>query len=116
MANASYSEAMAEVADVDAMAASLVSQSPNITRGDDISLVFRGVKDKVDALFVVSEGLVAANRIGIITHAVGARLPAIYNDRDDRACRPRHPIEREHGSIVFNHACKLGLEGIIANT
>jgi putative ABC transport system substrate-binding protein len=84
LANAGYPEAMAEVADVEAVAdkLGLAVAKLRITRGDDIPLAFGGVKDKADALYVVGEGLVSANRIRIITHALGARLPAIYNNRE----------------------------------
>jgi len=84
LANAGYPEAIAEVADVEGTAGKLglAVAKLGITRGDDIPLAFDGVKDKADALYVVGEGLVAANRIRIITHALGARLPAIYNNRE----------------------------------
>ena len=76
--------AIAEVADVEGTAGKLglAVAKLGITRGDDIPLAFDGVKDKADALYVVGEGLVAANRLRIITHALGARLPAIYNNRE----------------------------------
>jgi putative ABC transport system substrate-binding protein len=84
LANAGYPEAIAEVADVEATAGKLglAVAKLGITRGDDIPLAFGSVKDKADALYVVGEGLVHANRIRIITHSLGARLPAIYNNRE----------------------------------
>jgi putative ABC transport system substrate-binding protein len=84
LSNAGYPEAIAETADVQAVAGKLglTVAKFGITRGDDIPLAFGGVKDKADALYVVGEGLVAANRIRIITHALGARLPTIYNNRE----------------------------------
>jgi ABC-type uncharacterized transport system substrate-binding protein len=36
----------------------------------------------VDALYVVGDALTAANRMHIITLALGARLPTIFNTRD----------------------------------
>jgi ABC-type uncharacterized transport system substrate-binding protein len=84
LANAGSTEAIAEVTDVEGTAGKLglAVTKLGITRGDDIPLAFDGVKDKADALYVVGEGLVAANRLRIITHALGARLPAIYNNRE----------------------------------
>src|SRR6185437_8582706 len=35
-----------------------------------------------DALYVVGDNLVVANRAGIITLALGARLPTTFNTRD----------------------------------
>src|SRR5262249_37619649 len=81
--NAAYPEAIAEVADVEATAGKLglTLAKVGITRADDIPLAFDGVRGKANALYVVG-GLVAANRIRIITHALGARLPTIYNSRE----------------------------------
>src|SRR5262249_5282311 len=84
LANAAYPEAIAEVAELEATAGKLglAIAKLGITRAADIPLAFDGVRGKADALYVVGEGLIAANRIRIITHALGARLPTIYNNRE----------------------------------
>ena len=41
----------------------------------------RELKIQTDALYVVVDGLVTANRTRIITLALGARLPTIFNNR-----------------------------------
>ena len=42
----------------------------------------RALKGQADALYVVNDALVNANRTRIITLALGARLPTIFNTRD----------------------------------
>jgi putative ABC transport system substrate-binding protein len=50
-----------------------------IRRAEDITLAFEALK--ADALYVVVDGLVASNRTRIITLALGARLPTIFDNR-----------------------------------
>ena len=53
-----------------------------IRRAEDIAPAFEALKVQVDALYVVGDALTAANRMRIITLALGARLPTIFNTRD----------------------------------
>ena len=53
-----------------------------IRRAEDIAPAFEALKAQADALFVVGAALVIANRTRIITLALGARLPTIFNIRD----------------------------------
>jgi uncharacterized membrane protein len=52
-----------------------------IQRAEDVGPAFEGLKAQTDALYVVVDGLVTANRTRIITLALGARLPTIFNNR-----------------------------------
>src|SRR5262249_3102895 len=53
-----------------------------IRRAEDIALAFDGLKDKAQALYVISSPLTTTNRVRINTLALGRRLPAIYDDRE----------------------------------
>jgi putative ABC transport system substrate-binding protein len=54
-----------------------------IRRAEDITSAFEVLKAQADALYVASGPLIAANRPGIVTLALDARLPTIFNsDRD----------------------------------
>jgi putative tryptophan/tyrosine transport system substrate-binding protein len=53
-----------------------------IHRAEDIAPAFEALKAQVDALYVVTNALVNANRTRIITLALSARLPTIFNTRD----------------------------------
>jgi putative ABC transport system substrate-binding protein len=43
---------------------------------------FETLKSQIDALYVVADALVSANRSRIITFALSKRLPTIFNTRD----------------------------------
>jgi len=53
-----------------------------IRRADDIASAFQGLKTKADALYVAVDQLIVANRTGIITSALGERVPTIFSERD----------------------------------
>jgi putative ABC transport system substrate-binding protein len=53
-----------------------------ITRAEDITPVFEALKGRVDALYIVQDALMVANRIRINTLALGARLPTMHPSRD----------------------------------
>jgi putative ABC transport system substrate-binding protein len=53
-----------------------------IRRAADIASAFEALRLRADALYVVGDALVNANRTRIITFALGARLPAIFYSRD----------------------------------
>ena len=84
MANADYRESVLEVGEVQAAARTLgLGITPlDIRRTEDIAPAFDTLKGQTDALYVVSDALVAANRTRIITFALSARLPTIFSYRD----------------------------------
>jgi putative ABC transport system substrate-binding protein len=84
MANADYRESVLEVGEVQAAARTLgLGITPlEIQRTEDIAPAFETLKGQTDALYVVSDALVAANRTRIITFALSARLPTIFSYRD----------------------------------
>ena len=53
-----------------------------VRREEDIAPAFEGSKAKADALYVVQDAFIAANRTRIVTLALGARLPTIFKTRD----------------------------------
>jgi len=53
-----------------------------IRRAEDIVPAFEAVKGQADALYVVVDQLVVANRTRIVTSALGARLPTIFSTND----------------------------------
>jgi len=53
-----------------------------IRRSEDISPAFETLGARADALYVVGDALTAANRTRIVTLALGARLPTIFNVSD----------------------------------
>ena len=53
-----------------------------IRRAEDIVPAFEAVKAQADALYVVIDQLVVANRTRILTSALGARLPTIFSTQD----------------------------------
>ena len=53
-----------------------------IRRAEDIAPAFEALRNQTDALYVVVDALVTANRTRIITFALTARLPMILNTRD----------------------------------
>ena len=73
-----------EMGEVQAAARSLgIDVAPlAIQRAEDIAPASEALKAQVDALYVVNDALINANRTRIITLALGARLPTIFNTRD----------------------------------
>jgi putative ABC transport system substrate-binding protein len=53
-----------------------------IRRAEDIAPAFAALKAQADALYVVTNALVGANRARIITLALEARLPTMFSTRD----------------------------------
>ncbi len=53
-----------------------------IRRAEDIVPAFEAVNGQADALYVVIDQLVVANRTRILTSALGARLPTIFSTND----------------------------------
>ena len=52
-----------------------------IRRAEDIAPAFETLNAQADALYVVGDALINANRTRIITFALGSRLPTIFNTR-----------------------------------
>jgi putative tryptophan/tyrosine transport system substrate-binding protein len=84
MADASYAASVKELSEVQAMARTLgLEVVPHeIRRAEDIESVFLALKSQADALYVVEDALIAANIGSIITLALSARLPTIFNTPD----------------------------------
>ena len=53
-----------------------------IRQADDITLAFEGLNGRADALYVVVDTLITANRTRIAAAALAARLPTIYDFRE----------------------------------
>jgi putative tryptophan/tyrosine transport system substrate-binding protein len=77
-------DAMLELGDVKGTALTLgLEVAPvEIRRAEDIAPAFAAINAQADALYVVIDPLINANRSRIITLALGARLPAIFGTRD----------------------------------
>jgi putative ABC transport system substrate-binding protein len=56
--------------------------SLRIRQADDIAPAFATLKGQVDALYVVTNALIGANRTRIIALALDARLPTMFSTRD----------------------------------
>ena len=84
MFDAGYPDAALEMGDVKAAARTLgIEAAPlEIRRAEDIAPSFETVNGQADALYVVTNSLITANLTRIITLALGARLPTIFNQRD----------------------------------
>ena len=85
MANVSYSAAVLEMGEVEALLArrlGLDTVKSEIRRAEDIAPVFEALKSRSDSLYVVGDTLTNTNRIIINTLAVAARLPTIYVDKE----------------------------------
>jgi putative tryptophan/tyrosine transport system substrate-binding protein len=82
MGNVAFAEAMLEMSNLQALAATLGMEiaTLEIRRTEDIAARFETLK--ADALYVVQDPLVGANRTRIITFALAARLPTIFTARD----------------------------------
>jgi putative ABC transport system substrate-binding protein len=83
--NGGYGAAAVDVAGIQAIAPRLGIEivTFEIRRAEDITPAFDAIKAQAEALYVASDALVAANRTRIITLALGARLPTIFNSSGD---------------------------------
>jgi putative tryptophan/tyrosine transport system substrate-binding protein len=84
MVDAGYPDSVMEADSVQATARTLGLEVAllEIRRAEDIAPAFGALRVQADALYIVSDALVAANRTRIITLALGARLPTILSYRD----------------------------------
>jgi putative tryptophan/tyrosine transport system substrate-binding protein len=84
MVDVGFAQGVLEMGEVEATARTLgLEVMPlEIRRAEDIAPAFEALKPQADALYVVVNALVTTNRTRIITLALGARLPTIFNTRD----------------------------------
>ena len=68
--------------EVAARALGLESVTSDVRLREDIAPAFDALKGRVDALYVCNDPLVTTNRVRIATLALGARLPAMYGNRE----------------------------------
>jgi putative tryptophan/tyrosine transport system substrate-binding protein len=81
--NVGYPDAVLEMGEVKATAHTLGLETLalEIRGAEDIAPAFEALKAQADALYVAPDALIAANRTRIITLALGARLPTMFNNR-----------------------------------
>jgi putative ABC transport system substrate-binding protein len=84
MANVGYSAGVLEMGQIQAAtrALDLPVAMLEIRTASDIALAFETLKDRADAIYVVTDPLVIASRIRINTFALGARLPTMHGFRE----------------------------------
>jgi putative tryptophan/tyrosine transport system substrate-binding protein len=84
MANVGYPAAVLEMGAIQTNARKLRLDvtTIEIRRAEDITSGITALKGRAEALYVVTDPLVASNRIRINTLALGARLPAMHSVRD----------------------------------
>ena len=84
MANVGYSAGVLEMGQVQAAtrALDLPVAMLEIRTASDIAPAFETLKDRADAIYVVTDPLVIASRIRINTFALGARLPTMHGFRE----------------------------------
>jgi putative ABC transport system substrate-binding protein len=82
--NAGYAAPMLEAEKTKTIAQGLGLEAARleIWRSEDIAPAFEAITGKADALYVVSDALIAANRSLVTTLALSARLPAILSYGD----------------------------------
>jgi ABC-type uncharacterized transport system substrate-binding protein len=82
MLNVGFPQAVLEMGGVQVAAHKLdLEVTPlEIRRAEDIPPAFEALNTKADALYVVDDALVTANRTRIVTRALEARLPEIFNN------------------------------------
>ena len=82
--DADFPQAVLEKNDVEATAHTfgIEVKTLEIRRAEDIAAAFETLNGQADALYVVQDALITANRTRIITPALSARLPTIFATRD----------------------------------
>jgi putative ABC transport system substrate-binding protein len=90
MANVGYPAAMREMTEVQTItrALGLDVAAIKIQRAEDIAPVIEATKGHTDALYVCIDPLTDANRVRIVTMALGARLPTMSSFRGDGEVGP----------------------------
>ena len=84
LANVSYPAAVLEMSEAQATAqkVGLDVATFEIQRAEDIAPTFETLRGRAEALYVVSDSLIDANRVRISTLALAARLPVVYPYRE----------------------------------
>jgi putative ABC transport system substrate-binding protein len=84
LANVGFPESAPELREAQAAARKLGIEMTKleIRRSQDIAPAFEALQARADALYVVPDGLIAANRTPIVTFALSARLPTVANSRE----------------------------------
>jgi putative ABC transport system substrate-binding protein len=84
MAHSAQPGSILELREVEAAARSigLDSVALEIRRSDDIAPAFAAIRDRAQALYVVTDPLITANRIRLNTLALTARLPTMHAFRE----------------------------------
>jgi len=84
LANVGYPESVLEMREVEAAAGNFGMEVAKleVRRTEDIAPAFEELKGQADALYVVIDGLMIANRTRIFNFAMAMRLPAIVNIRE----------------------------------
>lgn len=84
LADAGYPASVRELGEVQSTARKLGIEATvlEIRKSDDIASALAAVKDKVDALYVVVDNLVVANRTRVITLAHDECLPTVFQQSD----------------------------------
>jgi putative ABC transport system substrate-binding protein len=84
LANVDFAESVLEMGEVEAAARKLGIEvvKLEIRKAEDIAPAFETLQGQADALYVVVDGLVSANRTRIFTLATSARLPTVVNTRE----------------------------------
>jgi putative ABC transport system substrate-binding protein len=84
LADAGYAEPMLEADRVKSMAqaSGLEAARIGVWRAEDIAPAFEALKNRADALYVVSDVLIATNRARIVTLALSERLPTMMSYGD----------------------------------
>jgi putative tryptophan/tyrosine transport system substrate-binding protein len=84
MANADYSGAVTEKAEIDTAARTLTLEVVPlpIRRAEDIAPAFEALKGRVEVLYVVGDSLTNTHRLRINTFALAARLPTMLPQRE----------------------------------
>lgn len=84
MGDVAYPQALLEMREVQTKASALgLEVEPlEIRRAEDIAPAFAAMQAQADALYVVGDAPAAANLPQIITLALSARLPTIFNVRE----------------------------------
>jgi putative tryptophan/tyrosine transport system substrate-binding protein len=82
--NVGYHDSVVELTEVETAAHRFGVETTRleIRRLEDVAPAFQALKGQADALYVVSDGLVSANRTRIVTFVLTARLPTIWGARE----------------------------------
>jgi putative tryptophan/tyrosine transport system substrate-binding protein len=106
MANAGYAMPVLEAQEAKAVARALGLEAARleIWGSEDFAPAFEAIRGKADALYVVSDALMAANRTLITTLALSARLPTMLSYGDYVAAGGLMSYGPNYANL-FRHSC-----------